>query len=222
MKNIEWANTTWNPVWGCLNNCPYCYARTFANRFAEQVAMKGLYESSIIPFLKAFKPTWLESNFKKTFPKRPSRIFVNSMSDIRFWNVTWMDRVLAEIEMNPYHHFLFLTKFPEVYSEYFFPENCWLGVSCPGKPTEAMIRWALLCKNKHFVSIEPLMDDPYTAWLACVDWVIVGGLTPRPAHENGWVNRIVLTCQEEKIPVFLKDNLHYTGCSYHEFPEGMA
>lgn len=35
MKNtkIEWADATWNPVTGCKNNCPYCYARRIAERF---------------------------------------------------------------------------------------------------------------------------------------------------------------------------------------------
>lgn len=31
---IEWADSTWNPVTGCLNDCPYCYARRIATRFA--------------------------------------------------------------------------------------------------------------------------------------------------------------------------------------------
>lgn len=30
---IEWAQSTWNPVTGCLHKCPYCYARRIANRF---------------------------------------------------------------------------------------------------------------------------------------------------------------------------------------------
>lgn len=30
---IEWCDSTWNPVTGCLNGCKYCYARTMANRF---------------------------------------------------------------------------------------------------------------------------------------------------------------------------------------------
>lgn len=24
---IEWCDSTWNPVTGCLHNCNYCYAR---------------------------------------------------------------------------------------------------------------------------------------------------------------------------------------------------
>jgi len=31
---IDWARFTWNPVTGCEHNCPYCYARDIAERFA--------------------------------------------------------------------------------------------------------------------------------------------------------------------------------------------
>lgn len=34
--NIEWAAYSWNPITGCLHNCPYCYARDIANRFYAQ------------------------------------------------------------------------------------------------------------------------------------------------------------------------------------------
>jgi len=30
---IDWCDMTWNPVTGCLNSCPYCYARKIAKRF---------------------------------------------------------------------------------------------------------------------------------------------------------------------------------------------
>lgn len=31
---IDWADSTWNPVTGCLHGCEYCYARGIASRFA--------------------------------------------------------------------------------------------------------------------------------------------------------------------------------------------
>lgn len=31
---IDWCDSTWNPVTGCLHGCEYCYARGIANRFA--------------------------------------------------------------------------------------------------------------------------------------------------------------------------------------------
>jgi len=34
--DIEWAKYSWNPVTGCLHNCPYCYARDIAERFYQQ------------------------------------------------------------------------------------------------------------------------------------------------------------------------------------------
>lgn len=30
---IEWCDSTWNPVTGCLHRCSYCYARRIAKRF---------------------------------------------------------------------------------------------------------------------------------------------------------------------------------------------
>lgn len=30
---IDWADSTWNPVTGCLHGCEYCYARNIAYRF---------------------------------------------------------------------------------------------------------------------------------------------------------------------------------------------
>ena len=107
--NIEWVKNldgskgyVFNPVWGCLNSCPYCYARKMAKRFAFKIANKEIrYRMQIIELPKEgnelllirnrlyqdlifFLPTWIESNFNKSFPKKPSRIFVNSMSDIEY------------------------------------------------------------------------------------------------------------------------------------------
>ncbi|MBQ8087054.1 MAG: DUF5131 family protein, partial [Clostridia bacterium] len=31
---IDWCDSTWNPVTGCLHGCEYCYARKMAERFA--------------------------------------------------------------------------------------------------------------------------------------------------------------------------------------------
>lgn len=30
---IDWCDSTWNPVTGCLHGCAYCYARKIAERF---------------------------------------------------------------------------------------------------------------------------------------------------------------------------------------------
>jgi protein gp37 len=34
-SKIEWCDSTWNPVTGCLHGCDYCYARRIAERFGQ-------------------------------------------------------------------------------------------------------------------------------------------------------------------------------------------
>lgn len=35
---IDWCDSSWNPVTGCLHGCEYCYARGIANRFGGHLA----------------------------------------------------------------------------------------------------------------------------------------------------------------------------------------
>jgi len=139
---IDWCDFVWNPVWGCLNKCEYCYAKKIAKRFWKQILEKeidhldknNLIENNFQLYwleacLKEFKPVFLYSNYDKPFPKKPSRIFVNSMSDIAFWTQDWMIDVLNKIRRHPEHIFLFLTKLPRIYEQYDFPKNCWLGIT---------------------------------------------------------------------------------------------
>lgn len=50
---IDWADSTWNPVTGCLHGCEYCYARGIANRFSQDV------ESCINENVDCFTAKWL-------------------------------------------------------------------------------------------------------------------------------------------------------------------
>lgn len=36
---IDWCDTSWNPVTGCLHGCEYCYARRIANRFGGSIRL---------------------------------------------------------------------------------------------------------------------------------------------------------------------------------------
>ena len=42
---IEWCDSTWNPVTGCLHKCEYCYARRIAERFTgcDKASTYGVY-----------------------------------------------------------------------------------------------------------------------------------------------------------------------------------
>ena len=93
---IDWCDETYNYVIGCKNNCPYCYAKKMNTRFK---------------WIKNFnEPEWREQMFQRKFPKKPSRIYLNSMSDIAFWKIDWIGKTLDKIMDYPQHRFLFLTK----------------------------------------------------------------------------------------------------------------
>jgi len=217
---IEWCDFTWNPVWGCLNSCSYCYARKIAKRFANKITEKekdyclknNIRYSDIKKDLEEFKPVFLESNFNKKFPKNPSRIFVNSMSDIAFWDRDWMLRVFGKIVDNPQHQFLFLTKEPEIYRKFGFAKNCLLGVTVNKQKDVERIKSLRFKKyidgNNIFVSFEPLLENLYLD-LKDVDWIIIGGMTGKkpfyPPEE--WINNIRCYADKHAIPIFLKDNL---------------
>jgi len=194
---IEWCDHTWNPVWGCKNSCPYCYARRLAKRFN-----------------KDFKPHFVEKNFNMQFSAmdRIGRVFVNSMSDIAYWKEEWMEKVLAKIRENLGYNFLFLTKHPEIYYDYFWPENTWLGVTAT---TNDELRLAYLVllntsleENLVFVSIEPILE-PIEAhdWIGGWDWLIVGAETGnrkgKVIPEKEWIDPLL----SFKIPIFMKDSL---------------
>ena len=108
---IDWCDSTWNPVTGCLHGCAYCYARKIAERFGgvyyedELPNRYGEYEvellcadgdlheldyplrncgnKKIAPYPFEFDPTF--HRYKLDEPKRwkkPRTIFVCSMADL--------------------------------------------------------------------------------------------------------------------------------------------
>lgn len=238
MKNrIGWCNLTFNPVWGCLNNCEYCYARIFANRFGGRRAfweMKYKYKNYFMGDdiseywelknrLKDFKLTFSERKFNKKLPKKPQRIFVGSMSEIYYWKTEWIERVIEKVKQSPQHTFMFLTKYPEIYNEWVFPKNCWLGITITHIPKyEDGNRWDFngfirneKINNLKFVSFEPLLGDihPYTYlnFDREIDWIIFGAESgnrkDRVIPKREWMEDIINHCKYRNIPVYLKDNL---------------
>jgi len=105
---IDWADETWNPVWGCTFRCPFCYARKIAKRFSKQIALlNGVNEEK----LREFKPVFLPKNYGREL--KGKIIFVNSMSDIADWELAWIEKTMLRIRTMPDKVFLFLTKRPE-------------------------------------------------------------------------------------------------------------
>jgi protein gp37 len=219
---IEWCDWTWNPVWGCENSCLYCYARKIAKRFGKKISEKQTIDdfknnrekSVYTEDLFNFKPTWIESNFIKQFPKKPSRIFVNSMSDISYWKPEWINKVINKIKEYPHHQFLFLTKNPDIYNQYEFTNNCWLGTTIINQFqmnafANSIFDDGYTDKHKVFVSIEPIQEE--IKMYVNFDWVIIGRETgnrkDKITPKTEWIENIKKTCEKDKIPYFEKNSL---------------
>ena len=202
---IDYATHTWNPVWGCRRGCPYCYAMATAQRWHPN---------------DGFEPRWMENNFNRSMPREPgARIFVNSMSDIEWWEPEWWQRVMARVDEYPQHTFLFLTKNPLVYFDQFALMNCWFGITAT---TEAEIMEAQKAfpSGNRFLSIEPILEaiDPEIIEPEMVDWVILGAetgnRTGRIVPIEGWIAPWL----DIQIPLFMKDNLPWDGPRRREYP----
>lgn len=139
---IDWADSTWNPVTGCLHGCEYCYAKRIAERFGGasethnnecchecQWETEGTGEIHELdepiydydnarnaPYPFDFDPTF--HRYKLDEPRRwtkPRTIFVCSMADL-FGNWVpdaWIREVFQACEAAPWHRYLFLTKNPK-------------------------------------------------------------------------------------------------------------
>jgi len=212
MTTIEWCDETWNPVWGCKNKCYYCYAE------------RKIYPQSKWVKTKKFnEPWWIESNYSKKFPKKTKRVFVNSMSDIMYWEAEWMERVLDRIATMPEIDFIFLTKGGfEVYAKYDFPINCILGVTATSMMDLARLRMlsesmTLASTCPKLLNIEPILtqinlsDNPKeAAFISRFDWVIIGaetgsGITTIP--KLGWYQELMDCCINMNVPYFIKPSL---------------
>jgi protein gp37 len=205
---IEWCDYTWNPVVGCTGVCPYCYARKMAHRFHRD-----------------FTPHWVDRNFERPFPKKPSRIFVNSMSDLADWTPVWVARVLERIHKHHDHLFLFLSKRPWEVPKWIEWQNTMLGYTATRQED---IR--LLIKGDRdvsFLSLEPLHGTINLGGLK-PRWIIVGAENGnrkgRVTPDAGWIEDIYEYAMDSKIPLFFKESLRslwpFDGYDYfpQEFP----
>lgn len=140
---IDWADSTWNPVTGCLHGCEYCYARRIAERFGsnqmpifveypvldepvrctdtyEFMRTAGISAGKIQPYPFDFTPTF--HRYKLDEPKKwrkPRNIFVCSMADLfgDWVPDEWIQEVFKACDKAPQHTYLFLTKNPKRYTK---------------------------------------------------------------------------------------------------------
>lgn len=138
---IDWCDSTWNPVTGCLHGCEYCYARKIAERFGSKqkpesiersvlnapmrctdlysyMRMAGISQGKVQPYPFDFSPTF--HRYKLDEPqrwKKPRTIFVCSMADLfgDWVPDEWVQEVFKACEAAPQHRYIFLTKNPRRY-----------------------------------------------------------------------------------------------------------
>ena len=188
---IEWCNYTVNPIKGlCKHGCPYCYANRMSKRFKWNTEVR--LDMSVF------------NNIYK-LPKG-SKIFVCSTHDImgNWIPDEWIKQIIDVAFQYPEYTFMYLSKNPARYAEFNLWHNIWLG-STVTKSDSVIYKSK---DNISFISFEPLLKEFHNVTLA-TDWIIIGGLTPKPVHKKEWVDILITQARSEDIPIFLKSNLHY-------------
>lgn len=194
---ISWTEKTWNPVVGCslvTPGCTNCYAMKMTARLAAMGAAK--YEG-LVDIVKG-SPVW-NGTVRFAGPralnevsrwKKPSVIFVNSMSDLFHESLdeeitlAVLDKML-EVDRHIYQT---LTKRPAIMTERIarwldrnkldrLPDHIWAGTSVEDqrRADERLPILATVPGRVRFVSMEPLLGPVDLAGLPLVEWYIVGG-----------------------------------------------
>lgn len=207
-SEIEWTESTWNPVTGCSKispGCANCYAERMSRRLQAmgQPNYKQGFELNIHEHTLALPLQW----------KKPQIIFVNSMSDLFHRDVPFefIQQTFDTMNCANWHRYQILTKRSErllELSPYLeWSSHIWLGVSVENENYIHRID-DLRMTGAHvkFLSLEPLLGPIPELDLFGIDWVIVGGESgpgARPMREE-WVLEIRDQCLKLKVPFFFK------------------
>lgn len=227
-KSIEFADETWNPVWGCNNKCPYCFARSIAKRFSKQMFQKEfnhrIKESHNVEYcedllaerLQDFTPEILWSQLEKKFKKASTHIFVNSMSDIMYWKPEWMTLVLDQVKRNLDKKFIFFTKDIGVTKEFGYSAvfethlNVTLIYTINNSEENDLLyhKWTG-GKSKVGICIEPMQSECYDVTLNMFDWIIIGAETGNRRNKIEVKTEWIEPFYDLKIPVFMKESIRH-------------
>jgi protein gp37 len=220
--NVEWALWTWNPVTGCLHNCPYCYARDIAARFYPQGFVPAIVPGRLHAARHMKVPAAAATNLGE------KNVFVCSMADLfgKWVPQEWIDAVLAEVRGNPQWNFLFLTKFPRRLSQQEWPDNAWVGTTVDKqfrveiaeksfRDVRAGVKW---------LSCEPMLERLTFSSLEMFDWVVVGGSskstqTPEFNPPIEWFEHLLRQARDAGCKVYLKPNFVNRWREYPGFDE---
>ena len=207
-SKIEWTENTWNPVTGCTkisDGCVNCYAYRMAQRLQKMGNAK--YEKG---FEVTLHPNCLNDPISW---KKPSRIFVNSMSDLFHKDIPldYIKKVFDVMNKTPQHTYQILTKRADILLQYAnelnWTDNIWQGVTVENQETVNRIDYLRETPAKvKFISFEPLIGDVGKIDLTNIDWAIVGGESGWYARhmEASWVINIKNQCEEQNTLFYFK------------------
>jgi protein gp37 len=180
---IEWATHVWNPTTGCDQvspGCDNCYAKTLAKRLQAMGNSRYTNDGDPRTSGPGFKLTMHWDKLDEPLhwsPRKPRRVFVNSMSDLFHDDVTmeFTARAFASMAAASAHTFMVLTKRPQIMAsrvhrleslvrelagDVIWPlPNIWLGTSVEDQE-RAQLRIPKLLQVPaavRFLSCEPLL-----------------------------------------------------------------
>lgn len=195
---IEWCTHTWNPITGCKRepSCEYCYARKIHNRFYKYPFSNIVFHEN-----RLVKPAKV---------KKPSVVFVGSMSDIEFWERDDTRKVIEVCKQNPHHTFMFLSKGPNSYAGFKWPDNTMQGLTVNTLESTSSQRLNISSfiqrSERPYLSIEPLLGFVNLRGIK-FEKVIVGAQTgPGPIKpKKEWIDSVKRSFHLQEV--FWKDNI---------------
>ncbi len=214
---ISWTKLTWNVWSGCTKisaGCKHCYAFTLAEQKRGTAAFPNGFDLTY---------RWHKLNEPLKI-KEPSLIFVNSMSDL-FWEQVTDDDIRRVFDVMHEshrrglgHQFQILTKRPERVLQMqtdgliAWNPDIWQGVTVEDR--KALTRLDVLRQinsDVRFVSFEPLLEDLSIPDLTEIDWAIVGGESGRIHRpmDQLWARKIRDACQRYGTAYFYKQDSGY-------------
>lgn len=212
-SKISWTDVTWNPTHGCSRVSEGC-----RNCYAERLSLqKGFTQ----------KP-WTDRNAKENVLlkrhklrdpyrlKAPSRIFVNSMSDLFHPAIPddYIAQIFTVMKDLPQHIFQVLTKRPDRATEWkdVWTRNIWMGTSVEDRKNLHRLNIMRECQaTTRFISFEPLIEDIGSPDLNGFDWAIVGGESGKGFRlmPHAWARRIKDACLRDRVAFFFKQSAAY-------------
>jgi len=230
--NIEWADDTTSPWWGCSKvspACTHCYAEGVSARFRRGswglTGERALRVDACLADLARFARRGVREG-------RPRRVFLGSMCDVfedRPDLVEPRKRLWTGLRDVGTRHgsgirALVLTKRPEHMvawaAEHGWPGICWAGATVEDQQrADERIPYLLRVPARvRFLSVEPALGPvkvgpaiaatghPDTDYDPAINWVIVGGESgphARPSHPD-WFRSLRDQCQSAGVPFFFK------------------